>query len=128
MPLSTRKWYATISTIHFQDFYFFIFRIFWLRWIVLAACRFPLVAASRGYSLVLVLRLLNVVASRVAGLGSCGLSSCSSRALEHRLNSCVAHRLSCSKLCGILLNRGLNPCFLHWQVDSSTLKDHRSSN
>ena len=65
MPLSTRKWYATISTIHFQDFYFFIFRIFWLRWIVLAACRFTLVAASRGYSLTAVHGFLVSVVSLV---------------------------------------------------------------
>ena len=28
----------------------------------------------------------------------------------------VAHRLSCSKACGILLDQGSNPCLLHWQV------------
>ena len=30
----------------------------------------------------------------------------------------VAHRLSCSMSCGILLDQGFNPCPLHWQVDS----------
>ena len=30
----------------------------------------------------------------------------------------VAHRLSCFKACGIFLDQGSNPCFLHWQVDS----------
>ena len=30
----------------------------------------------------------------------------------------VAHELSCSVACGILMDQGLNPCLLHWQVDS----------
>jgi len=55
---------------------------------------FSLVAESRGYSLVLH-GLLTVVASLAAELGlwasvtvARGLSSCSSQALEHRLDSC----------------------------------------
>ena len=36
--------------------------LFWLCWIVLAACRFSLVAASRGHSLTAVLGLLISVA------------------------------------------------------------------
>ena len=30
----------------------------------------------------------------------------------------VAHGLSCSTACGIFLDQDLNPCPLHWQVDS----------
>ena len=52
---------------------------------------------NEGYSLVLVHGLLIEVASLVA---------------EHRLQ---AHGLSCG---GIFLDQGLNPCPLHWQVDS----------
>ena len=33
----------------------------------------------------------------------------------------VAHGLSCSKACGIFPDQGLNPCLLHWQVDSLPL-------
>ena len=33
----------------------------------------------------------------------------------------VAHGISCSVACGILPDQGLNPCFLHWQVDSLPL-------
>ena len=33
----------------------------------------------------------------------------------------VVHRLSYFKLCGIFLEQGLNPCPLHWQVDSYPL-------
>ena len=60
---------------------------------------FSLVARSRGYSLVLEFGLLIVLASLFAehrlytawasAVAACGLSSCGSRALEHRLNSLV---------------------------------------
>ena len=30
----------------------------------------------------------------------------------------VAHRLSCRVACGIFSDQGLNPCPLHWEVDS----------
>ena len=36
-------------------------------------------------------------------------------------STAVAHQLSCSVACGILLDQGLNPCLLHWQVDSRPL-------
>ena len=38
---------------------------FWLLWVFIASCGFPLVVASRGYSLVAVYRLLIVVVSLV---------------------------------------------------------------
>ena len=37
-----------------------------------------------------------------------------------------AHRLSCSTACGTFLDQGLNPCLLHWQVDSLPLSHHGS--
>ena len=59
---------------------------------------FSLVAANGSYSLIVVHGLLIMVASLVAEHGlkgsqasvaaACGLSSCGSQALEHRLNSC----------------------------------------
>ena len=33
----------------------------------------------------------------------------------------VVHGSSCSEACGIFLDQGLNPCPLHWQVDSYPL-------
>ena len=60
----------------------------------LCCVAFSLVAASRGYSLVVVRRLLNAMASFVAdraqAVGRTGFSSPSSQALEHRLGSCGA--------------------------------------
>ena len=50
-----------------------------------------------------------------------GLSSCSSQALEHRLN-----RLSCFMVCDIFLAQGSNPCLLHWQVDFKQLSHQES--
>ena len=38
----------------------------------------------------------------------------------------VAHRLSCSVACEIFLDQGLNPCLLHWQVDSQP-PDHQGN-
>ena len=59
---------------------------------------FSLVAASRGYSLVTVCRLLTAVISLAVARGlqgtqasvvaAHGLNSCDSQALEHRLKSC----------------------------------------
>ena len=56
---------------------------------------------------------------------ACGLRSCDSRALEHRLSS-VVHGLSCSTACVILPDQGLDPFLLHWQVDSLPLS-HQGS-
>ena len=59
---------------------------------------FSLVVANGGYSLIVVHGLLITVASLVAEhrlkgsqasiAAACGLSSCDSQVLEHRLNSC----------------------------------------
>ena len=38
----------------------------------------------------------------------------------------VAHGPSCSTVCGIFPDQGLNPCPLHWQVDSQPLR-HRGN-
>ena len=54
------------------------------------------------------------------------LRACSSRALEHRLNS-VAHGLSCRKACGIFPGQGSNPCLLHWQANDSLLLSPQGS-
>ena len=65
----------------------------------------------------------------VLGLCCCArdFSSCGERGLlfivVHGLLIAVAslvaeHGLSCSTACGIFPDQGLNPCPLHWQVDS----------
>ena len=47
-------------------FFFLIHLFFWLRWVFIAVCSLSLVVASGGYSLVMVLGLLVVVASFVS--------------------------------------------------------------
>ena len=54
-----------------------------------------------------------------------GFSCCGAWALGRGLQQLwladsvvVAHRLSCSMACGILLDQGLNQCPLHWQAES----------
>ena len=49
----------------------------------------------------------------------CGLSSCGTGALEHRLHSCGAG-LSRSVTCGIFPEQGSCPWLLHWPADSTT--------
>ena len=41
-------------------------------------------------------------------------------------SAAVEHGLSCSVACGIFPDQGLNPCPLHWHVDSQPL-DHQGS-
>ena len=74
--------------------------------------------------------LLIAVASLVVehGLQARGLQQlwhAGSVVVAHRLQSTgsvvVVHRLSCSAACGIFPEQGLNPCPLHWQVDSQPL-------
>ena len=50
-----------------------------------------------------------------------GLSCCRTRALGPWASVVVAGGLSCSMACGIFPDQGLNPCSLHWQVDSYPL-------
>ena len=50
-----------------------------------------------------------------------GISCCRAQTLSVRASVVVALRLSCSVACGILLDQGSNPWFLHWQVDSYPL-------
>ena len=108
----------------FLVYFIYLFIYFWLRWVFLAACGLSLVAVSRGYS------LLPCVASHCSGfslqwlllLRSTGSRHAGSVVVAHRLQSAgsavAAHGLSCFVACGTLPDQGLNPCPLHWQVDS----------
>ena len=69
---------------------FILFIYFWLRWVLVAACRLSLFAVSGGYSLLwctdFLLQWLLLLWS--TGSRRTGFSSCGSRTLEHRLSSC----------------------------------------
>ena len=75
---------------------------------------FPLIAVRGGFSLVVVCGFLIVMASLVAPR------------LQSTGSVLVSRRLSYSTACGIFLDQGLNPCLLHWQVDSLPLS-HQGS-
>ena len=100
---------------------FYNFYLFWLCWLFLAVWAFPLVVADRGYSLVVVRRLV-----AVASLGAQALGSRASAVAAHwpwamGASIAVAHGLSRSTARGIFLDQGSNPCPLHWQADSYPL-------
>ena len=83
---------------------------------------FSPVAASGGFSLTAVLRLLVAAASlivepglRVCGLWVCGLSRCGSQALELRL--------SCSVACGMFPDQGSDLYYVTLENE-----DHRVKN
>ena len=48
------------------------------------------------------------------------------QALSIQASVAVAHRLGYSVVCEFFIDQGLNPCPLHWQVDSYPLCDQRS--
>ena len=82
---------------------------------------FSLVVASRGYSLVVLCRLLMAVASLVGEhrLQGAQASVVELSGLQSIDSIVVVHRLRCSVACGILPDEGSNLCILHWQADSS---------
>ena len=96
---------------------------YWIVFLFLAVLGFrrcmdpSLVVASRGCSPVA------VQFSHYGGFSCCGAQALEhvgfhsvSRTQEHRLNS-VGHGLSCTEVCGIFPDQGLNPYLPHWQAD-----------
>ena len=87
---------------HFSNIFIFGSSVF------VAVHRLSLVASSRTYSLVVVLRFLTTVSSLFAEHWLWGT----------RASVAMVHGLCCPTACGIFLDQGLNPCPLHWQVNS----------
>ena len=113
-----KMWFEPFSFKLCRNHPWFLFlKQFFLCWCFVAALGFSLVAASRGYSLVPVHGLLIVMASLIVEHGSSAWASVG-----------VAHGLSCFAACGIFLEQGLNPCLLHWPVDSLLLSHQGSPN
>ena len=103
----------------FASFYFLKIAFVYLAMLGLCCCLgFSLVSASEGHSLGVVHGLLTV---GLLLLWSIWVSVVAAHEL-----SVVAHRISCSAACGILLDQVLNPCLLHWQADSLPL-NHQGS-
>ena len=127
------------SILWFRSFFFYnciyLFIHFWLCWIFIAAPAFSLVAVSEGSSrvavpgLTVVASLLYSRGSKAYGLPSLaaagGLSVVAPR-LQSTGSIVVAQGLRCSLACGVFPDQGLNPCLLHWQVDSLPLSNQGS--
>ena len=102
-----------VEVVFFFLIYLFIY--FWLCWVFVSVRGLSLVAASRGHS-----------SSRCAGLSlswplllrGTGSRCASSVVMAHGPSSSAAH--------GIFPDQGSNPCPLHWQADSQTLR-HQGS-
>ena len=87
-----------------------IYLLIWPSWVFVAALRFSLVAASRGYS-----------SSWCTGFSLRWLLLFQSVGARYTGSVVLAHGLSCSEACGIFQDQGSNPCPLHLQVDSYSL-------
>ena len=110
-----------LDTLFFFLIYLFIylficlFIYLWVCWVFVSVRGLSLVAASRGHSSS---RCVGLSLSRPLLLRSTG-SRCAGSVV-------VAHRPSCSAVCGIFPDQGSNPCPLHWQADSQPLR-HQGS-
>ena len=113
----------------------YLFIYFWLCWAFVAVHGLFTRCCEQG-----LLSSCGAEASHCGAFSCCGpralwpvgFNSCGTWALEWgsvvavpRLYSTgsrvVVYRLGCHATCGIFLDRGSNPCLLHWQVDSSPL-------
>ena len=118
---------GNFSPSEFKKFAFAIFLKIYLSLAVLSFCCYTglsLVAASGGCSLAAVHELLIAVTSTAAEHGLQGARASAAvapRLRSTKLSVLVGYGLSCSTVCGIFLDQGLDPCLLHWQMDSSPL-------
>ena len=100
-----------------QSFFFFInlfiylFIYLWLCWVFVSVRGLSPVVANGGH-----------FSSRCAGLSLSRPLPLRSTGSRHASSVVVAHGPSCSLACGILPDRGTNPCPLHWQADSQPLR------
>ena len=111
------KWHKYLENSLTLSFYKFIylFIYLWLCWVFVSARGLSLVAASGGHS-----------SSRCAGLSLSRPLLLRSTGSRRAGSVIVAHGPSCSAVCRIFPDQGLNPCPLHWQADSQPLR-HQGS-
>ena len=96
-------------------FLIFIYIYFWLCWVFVSVRGLSLVAASGGHS-----------SSQCVGLSLSWPLLLRSTSSRRAGSVVVAHGPSCSVTCGIFPDQGSNPCPLHWQADSQSLR-HQGS-
>ena len=100
-------------TFFLKFIYFYLF--FWVCWVFVSVRGLSLVAASGDHS-----------SSRCAGLSLSRPLLLRSTGPRRSGSAVVAHGPSCSTACGIFPDQGSNPCPLHWQADSQSLR-HQGS-
>ena len=105
---------ADLLAVLFFKIYLFIY-LFRLCWVFVSVRGLSPVAASGGHS-----------SSRCAGLSLSRPLPLRSPGSRRAGSVIVAHGPSRSAACGILPDRGTNPCPLHWQADSQPLR-HQGS-
>ena len=99
----------------FFNKFIYLFIYLWLCLVFVSVQGLSLAGASGGHS-----------SSRCAGLSLSRPLLLRSTGSRRAGSVVVAHRPSCSVACGILPDRGTNPCPLHWQADSQPLR-HQGS-
>ena len=113
MSLCSKHIFWILVFFFFLIIYLFIY--LWLCWVFVSARGPSLVAASGGHS-----------SSRCAGLSLSRPLLLRSTDSRRAGSVIVAHGLSCSAACGIFPDQGSNPCPLHRQADSQSLR-HQGS-
>ena len=102
---------GVLLILFFHSFYYcgalIFFLFFWLCWVFVAVLGFSLVAASGDCS-----------SLRYMGFSLCWLLLLQTMGSRRVGSVVVAHGLCSLMACGIFPDQGLNPCPLHWQVDS----------
>ena len=108
-----------LSIINFTSQYFFNSLFVFGCAVSSSLCtNFSLVVQSRGYSPVVVHRLLTAVASlAVEGLQGVRASAVAVSRLQSTGSVVVVHGLSFHMSCGIFPDQGLNLCLLSWQAN-----------
>ena len=119
-----KNFFESWGCIFLKKLFIYLLAVLCLRYCV----GFSLVVESGGYSPDAVCRRLVVIGSLTAEQRLYGVWALVAAApgIQSTGSVVVAHRLSCSKSCGIFWDQGLNPCLLHYQVDSLPLSYQRS--
>ena len=97
------------------NLFIYLFIYFWLCWVFVSVQGLSPVAERGGHP-----------SSRCVGLSLSRPLLLRSTGSRRAGSVVVAHGHSCSVACGILPDRGTNPCPLHWQADSQPLR-HQGS-
>ena len=106
----TLRDFGQLAMFSFFNKFIYLFIYFWLCWVFVSVRGLSLVAQSGGHS-----------SSRCTGLSLSWPLLLQSTGSRHAGSVVVAHGLSRSVACGVLLDQGSNPCALHWQADSQPL-------